>query len=280
MSDNHRPPALDQPGWRQVADAFHAYACVLGALRAALSPRQKHGWHATLVPNARGLTTTPIHGPGQAIEARLDLLDGHVALIGSDGDAERWYLSGMPARRLAELVDARVADWGMNPALSPADFDDVTLGAGSQRASRDLFGALRWSDALLKALKSCQGHETSPVQLWPQPFDLALLWLSGGRVTDPAAPKRAHEHEADDEQMHFGFSVGAGTERPFYYVTCYPAGGRFPRVELPPWARAAAAGLTGVRVDYDALRNLADPFGSLLELFELLRSDGAAMMTF
>jgi hypothetical protein len=35
-----------------------------------------------------------------------------------------------------------------------------------------------------------------------------------------------------------------------------------------------------VRVDYDALRNLADPFGSLLELFELLRSDGAAMMTF
>ena len=83
------PPAFDRPGLRGAVVAFHDYSHVLGALRRALAPRQKHWWHVSLALTARGLTTTPIHLPGLTIEARLDFLDGHAALLGSDGRAER-----------------------------------------------------------------------------------------------------------------------------------------------------------------------------------------------
>lgn len=267
------PAAFDRPGLRGAVAAFHGYSRVLGALRRAFAPREKHWWHLSLALTARGLTTTPIHLPGLTIEARLDFLDGHAALLGSDGRAERWYLSGMPGRRLAEFVGSSLSAWGATLELDPDDFGRDTLEPGAQRAGQEIFGVLSWAHALLQAFKARERGETSPVQLWPHHFDLALLWLTGRRLAgvDPA------DEETADEQMNFGFTFGAGDERPYFYVTRYPGTADFPGVELPAFDSQHAAGWTGVRVDYDALREASDPFGRLLALFERLRTRDAGV---
>ncbi len=267
-------PALAGDGWREAARALQAYVRVLGAVRAALTPPEKHGWHASVALQARGVTTTPAPLPDGALEARIDFLDGHVALLDSAGRAERWYLNGMTAARLAERIENRIGRWGGTVALEPRRFGDLALGEGSQRDCRAIFRALLWSDTMLKALRARQRRETSPVQLRPDDFDVALTWLSGRRVPgeDP------DDEEAADERMNFGFALGERGERPYVYATCYPLVDVFRGAGLPAFARLHEQGWRGVRIDYDDIRERDVADRELLELLERLRGVGEAAL--
>ena len=261
-------PGLDQGQWQHARDAMRGYSRVLGALRSAHAPRQKHWWHASLSVHTRGLTTGPVHAGAGALELRLDFLDGHAALLDSQGRAERWYLTSMPPAELATLVSSTAAEWGTKVELDAAKFGDLQLGEGAVQDSKALFSAILWFDGLLEAFKARQKRETSPVQLWPHHFDLALLYLTGRQIPDHDPV----DEESADEQVNFGFSPGSGDERPYFYATCYPPVDDFPGIELPVFAGWNHEGWQGVRVDYDGLRRIADPYGSLFELLEMLRS--------
>ena len=212
--------------------------------------------------------------PAGVIEARLDFLDGHVALLDSSGHAERWYLAGMSAARLAERLLTCVRRWGGIPELEPAQFGAAPLTEWSLRDAHEIFRVLSWSDSLLKAFRARQRRETSPVALWPHHFDVSLLWLTGRQVPDHDPV----DEEAADEQMNFGFSLGAPDERPYLYVTCYPEAEGWPGIELPVYAAWHDGQWRGVRIDYDALRVRSVSDGRLLELMELLRSRGEAAL--
>lgn len=269
METNTSPlPGLDQGQWQHARAAMHGYSRVLGALRSEHSPRQKHWWHASLSVHTRGLTTGPVHTTAGALELRLDFLDGHAALLDSQGRAERWYLTALSPAKLATLVSSTTAEWGKTVDLDAGRFGEIQLGEGALRDARALFSAILWFDGLLKAFKARQKQETSPVQLWPHHFDLALLYLTGRQVPDHDPV----DEESADEQLNFGFSPGSGDERPYFYATCYPPVDDFPGIELPVFAGWNHEGWQGVRVDYDGLRRIADPYGSLFELLEMLRS--------
>jgi hypothetical protein len=263
-------PALAGDGWREAAGALQAYVRVLGAVRAALTPPRKLGWHAGIALQARGVTTTPVPLPDGALEARIDFLDGHVALLDSAGRAERWYLNGMPAARLAERIENRIRRWGGAVDLEPRRFGDLALGEGSQRDCRAIFRALLWADTMLKALRARQRRETSPVQLRPHHFDVSLTWLSGRQVPE----EHADDGEPADERMDFGFMLGERGERPCVYATCHPLVDAFRGVGLPAFARWQEQGWRGVRIEYDGLRegDVADT--ELLALLERLRDVG------
>jgi hypothetical protein len=121
-------PALAGEGRRETARALRDHVRVLGALRAALTPPRKHWWHASVALQARGVTTTPAPFPGGVLEARIDFLDGHLALLDNTGRAERWYLTGMTASRLAERLQNRVRRWGGDLSLEPRRFGEAALG--------------------------------------------------------------------------------------------------------------------------------------------------------
>src|SRR5207247_1888886 len=78
-------PDLALEPWKDTRDTLHAYAQVLGAIRKALTPRQKHWWHTPLSVSAAGLTTTPIPAGERVIELTLSPTDHRLCVISNGG---------------------------------------------------------------------------------------------------------------------------------------------------------------------------------------------------
>jgi hypothetical protein len=113
----------------------------------------------------------------------------------------------------------------------------------------------------LKRFKAKQHVETSPVQLWPHHFDIALLVLPGRKI--PGEDPR--DAELSDEQMNFGFVPGdEGIREPYFYATAYPNPKR-PRPTLPRGARWQKRGWDGAVLPYAALIAARNPQKRLLE---------------
>ena len=110
-------PDLDLDSWRPTRDALRDYARVLGQMRRALAPPQKHWWHITLIPSVRGLTTTPMPGERGAIELTLDIANSRVEAISSDGSSEELALVGQSARDINVALERAVRNFGTEPPL-------------------------------------------------------------------------------------------------------------------------------------------------------------------
>ena len=69
-------PAMPLASWQATRDTITTYSQVIGKIRRALTPKQKHWWHISLRATATGLTTTPIPTTAQAqpdtFEMQLD----------------------------------------------------------------------------------------------------------------------------------------------------------------------------------------------------------------
>jgi hypothetical protein len=66
-------PPLSLADWRPSRDTLQNYAKVLGKIRRALTPPQKHWWHISLRVVPTGLTTTAIPIP-DADEATFEII--------------------------------------------------------------------------------------------------------------------------------------------------------------------------------------------------------------
>lgn len=271
----NRLPPLDGDKWTEARDALHAYTRVLGKIRAALAPAQKHSWHASVRTYARGISTPPIHTKWGAFEIRLDLIDCHASIIASDGRAGRLRLASLPANRMATIFQAKLAEWEVDVNLDVKDFDDTFLDESSTESVSELWQLMVWVDGILKELRASQRSEMSEVQLWPHHFDLSTLWISGHRL-----PKEDPDNaEVSDEQINVGFTFGdADIPRPYFYLTVYPNPDGFPDKPLPDFAEWRREGWTGVCIHYDALTELGNPEGSLIHLFKALIDSGERLL--
>ncbi|UCC14933.1 MAG: hypothetical protein JSW21_03000 [Gammaproteobacteria bacterium] len=268
-------PLLEAEEWQTARDGMQAYARVLGKIRGAVAPHQKHFWHGSLRTHARGLTTTTVPTPWGAFEIRLDFHDGHATLISSTGKAGRLSLFGLSARRLATLFLAKLNEWGIELDLTPEAFDEVALVQEDRSAMREVWTLMVWADGLLKRLRAGQRGETSEVQIWPHHFDIAMLWISG----DLVATKDPEDPEVADEQINVGFSLGdLGHPRPYLYLTVYPGPDGFPEKPLPEFAEWNTDGWTGVRIPYDNLRDNPRAVREVLDMFNLLIDSAASLL--
>jgi hypothetical protein len=268
-------PSLDGPAWATARDAVHAHARVVGALRGALTARQRHWSNVSLRTHARGLTTTSIHTAWGAVEIRLDLLDGHATLMSSDGRAKRILLTDLPASKLATYLIARLAGWGVRLDIDPDSFGQATLPEACLPQMRSMFNVLLWVDGLLTRFRAEQRNETSEVQLWPHHFDIAMLWFSGRKVPgeDPSDEAKA------DEQMNFGFAFGdAPHPDPYFYITAYPLPDGLEEINLPAFAGWQMSGWSGVFAGYDAVRGVNNPFAAVIDLMRSALATGESLM--
>ena len=78
-------PPLVLADWQATRDTLHNYGQVVGAVRAALSPRQKHSGHRSLLVAASGLTTTPLACGPLTFELLLDLAAHRLLITTSHG---------------------------------------------------------------------------------------------------------------------------------------------------------------------------------------------------
>ena len=218
MAQNGLPP-LTLADWRATRDTLHGYARVLGAIRGALTPKQKHWWHISLRVTPNGLTTTEIQTGQLRFELRLDLTAHRLIVQADRAQASHIPLGGQSSAVLGAQILAALEHLGFNPEIDKSRLGDDAPAQYDRAAIERFWRALSRIDATFKHFQWQLGANTSPVQLWPHHFDLAMNWFSGRQVpgTDP------EDEEASEEQMNFGFSTGDdGIPDPYFYITAYP----------------------------------------------------------
>jgi hypothetical protein len=249
---------------------LHAYAQVAGAVRTAFSPAEKHWYHVSLRAAASGLTTTPVAVVAGTFEITLEFATSQWTLTTSDGSRWQIPLRGQSAAALFADTAALLARMGLRVRIDQKQFrrrpyPDYDAGAAARYGQ-----VLSWVDAQFKRFKASELGETSPVQLWPHHFDMALLVFSGRKIPgeDPRDP------EASDEQMNFGFVPGdEGIREAYFYATAYPNPKRR-RPTLPRGARWQTRGWDGAVLSYATLTASRDPQARLLEFLRAFRRWG------
>lgn len=269
-------PQLLLAEWKSTRDILHSYARILGGIRHHLSARQKHWWHISLQVTASGLTTTPITVGPMSFELSMDLTQ-HLISITTNTKAS-WELpfSEYPPERMRLAVMDSLVTLGIRPktdlALVFAHSNDSYDPVYAQHYQK----AITQIDVLLKEFKGQLREESSPVQLWPHHFDLAMTWFSGRLVpgTDP------NDEEASDESLNFGFSTGdEHIPDPYFYATAYPFPERVAGMLLPGKAVWNSVGWKGALFMYEELSKSKDPRKKLLEFFQTFQRIGSGFMT-
>ncbi|HEX6386480.1 MAG TPA: DUF5996 family protein [Anaerolineae bacterium] len=268
-------PSLPLSSWQSTRDTIAGYAQVVGKVRRALTPPQKHWWHISLRLAAPGLTTTPIPAGDRTFEMLLDFKWHELLIITSQGERHSIPLQGQSlAAFCTETLDA-LAELGIKPEIDLTLFADDTPGTYDEAAVARFWQALSQIDVVFKAFKATFRGESSPVQLWPHHFDLALLWFSG-RLVPGQGP---NDPEYADEQMNFGFSTGdAGIPNPYFYATAYPQPEGLTEQSLPSGAYWHTEGFTGAVMMYEALTTVANPKEKVLDFLHAAHHAGSSLM--
>lgn len=264
-------PKLDPEFINGTRDALHAYSRILGGWASSCRPKRKHWWHASLRPSLNGLTTGIIRA-GIDFELELDL--GRDLLLGRTPLDEHLVesLQGKSPAQLEASVRNFLVDVGIDSRFVPEQNDALAKRVNDYSAEQafKLGCALNLITGAMESFRASIREETSPVQLWPHHFDLAMLWLSGAKIPDQDP---ANEEYAD-QQMNFGFTFGdEGIPEPYFYVTAYPSPEAFSDLRLPSGTTWQSEGFTGAVLPYRLLIENADPGGYLLDLWNgLLRA--------
>ena len=268
-------PALPLDEWRETRDKLQGYAKVVGKIRQALSPPQKHWWHVSLRVDSVGLTTTPMPIHDRSLTILLDLVHHQTRLTTSQGQTQPIPLEGQSVADFCQQVKAALVTLGLDFSFADDVCTETAGGAYDETAVSHCWQALSQIDLIFKQFRHGFRKESSPVQLWPHHFDLALLWFSGRLVPnqDPNDPEYA------DEQMNFGFVTGDDSiADPYFYATAYPTPPKFAEQPLPDGAYWHTAGWTGAILPYTVLTQATNPSDKLLDFLQTTQQAGARFM--
>jgi hypothetical protein len=275
-------PPLPLAGWQTTRDIVHGYSKVLGRVRSMLTPRGKHWWHASLRATESGFTTGEIPAPERDrdqqdrgfFEVNLDLLQNRLMVTTTWGVWWEMPVSGQPPMIFCNQVQAALETMGIFVEFDRSDLEAVDTPYDATSAST-YAQALARINAEMNRFKSELPGETSPVQLWPHHFDLALMWLSGRKV--PGADPGNEEYA--DEQMSFGFSTGdEGIPEAYFYATAYPWPGGMSQKSLPPGAQWRLQGWKGALLLYQSLVQADQPEIRLLHFLRASYLAGSSFM--
>jgi hypothetical protein len=274
---SQQPPSLMLSEWQPTRDVLRQYSRIIGEIRGRYMPKSKHWWHIALSVSARGLTTTPFPVAGQSLELILDLTNHQLAIDSSDGWSNSLPLNGQSEAGLSRGISAALTAAGLEvePDLL-ATFDGEVVLPYDVAAVDRFRRVINWVDGAFKAFKGGLREETSPVQVFPHHFDLAMNWFSGRLVpgVDPADEERA------DEQMNFGFVTGdESIPDAYFYATAYPAPDDWTNLELAEGAYWHTQGWTGAVLPYAAVAAASSPTDLLTEYLSRVQTHGASLMS-
>ena len=274
MRHNDFPP-LSLSAWQPTLTTLQEYAKVIGKIRRALMPAQRHWAHVSLRIGPTGLTTWPIPAGSRTVDLTLDLVNHKLVITTSDGHQWHSPLIGQPVTTFCEETLAALAQLDIRPDIDRSLFTDTTPGSYQTADVERYWQVLSQIDAIYKEFKGTLRGETSEVQLWPHHIDLAFLWFSGRLVpgVDP------DDEENADEQMNFGFSPGdGGIPEPYFYITAYPLPDGLTDSPLPGDAYWHTEGFTGAILKYESLVNDDEPGETLLGFLRTVQQVGSALM--
>lgn len=261
-------PSLPLAGWRHTRDTITTYAQIVGKVRRAMMPKQKHWWHISLRIGATGLTTTPIPANGFVYEITLDFIHHRLLIQTNKGDEREFPLVGQSAANFCTKLIDELGALNITPDIDHTLFQDETLGTYDETAVSTMWQVFTQIDAAFKSFKGSIRGETSPVQLWPHHFDMAMLWITG-RLVDGQDPEN---EEYADEQVNFGFSTGDSIiPDAYFYATAYPTPDDLVKRPLPDPAYWYTQGFTGAILMYEAVASADNPTSTLRQFLDAAR---------
>ena len=270
-------PALKLSDWNSTRDTLHQYAGIIGEFRTQYMPKSKHWWHITLNVSARGLTTTPFPVAGQNIELTLNLVTDQLEIDSSEGWGDALPLATQSTAEVCRWIVTTLANAGIQLKENLfSDFINEEARPYDAQAISRYLQVINWIDSVFKTFKNGLRNETSPVQIFPHHFDLAMNWFSGRLVpeVDPADVENA------DEQMNFGFVSGDGSiPDAYFYATAYPAPAGWTDLTLPKGAYWHTEGWVGAILPYAVLLEVDDPQALLFNYLQSVQKHGEKLMT-
>jgi hypothetical protein len=267
-------PPLPLNEWKATRDTVQSYAQVVGRIRRAMTPHQRHWFHVSLRTAGLGLTTTPIRAGNLTFDMLLDFTGHQLVISTSRGDWAEVDMTGQTAREFCDEVMSDLDEMGIEIELDRDQFSDEE-GTYDPDYVEDCWQALSQIDMVLKEFLGQVRGSKGPVSFWPHHFDLAGLWFSGRLVPgqDPDDEGMA------DEQMNFGFSTGdSGIPNPYFYVTAYPWPEGLEQAPLPERARWYLEGWKGAVMMYADMITADNPRKTLLNFFQTVHRAGSERM--
>ena len=267
-------PPLPLAEWQATRDTITEYSKVLGKIRRAMTPKQKHWWHVSLRVISLGVTTTAIPVGDKTLELVMDFTAHRLLILTSVGERLEIPLQGQSVAAFCTEVMDGLESLGISVEIDRSQFDEAE-GAYDETAVTQFWQAFSQIDMLLKQFKHSFREESSPVQLWPHHFDIAVVWFSGRLVPD----QDPDDEESADEHMNFGFSTGdEGISEPYFFATAYPTPDELISQPLPAPAYWQTEGYTGAILPYQALVDANKPNELLLDYLQAAHKAGSQFM--
>jgi len=273
-------PTLDYPTWQDTGTSLHMWAQIVGKFRLALTPWVNHSWHATLYPDARGLTTGLIPGGWQV---RFDFVSHRLEVMSSTGAHAGFALAPMSVadfdaafKSALDEVDAP-ATYHHFPNEVP---DPVPFAQQTANGAYDMDAASTWWRALVAMTPVFQQFRTgflgkvSPVHLFWGSFDLAVTRFSGRTAPlhpggFPALPDNVTQEAYSHEVSSVGFWAGGnGADEAMFYSYAYPVPDGFSDAPAGPEGAYFDEGLGEFLLPYRVVAAADEPGAVLLEFLQ------------
>jgi hypothetical protein len=270
-------PKLSYRAWSATCDTLHAHTQVLGKLAVELAPPEPQLQHAALRLTARGWETSVLPAPdgSGAIVAGLDLRTHEAFVEHSGGRETRIALTpnrpvAEVTREMLEAVDRLAGEVRINPTPQevpwtvPLDEDKEHATYDSDRVAT-YFTAATQAALVLSEFRAPFRGRSSPVNAWWGTFDLAAHFFSG-RPADPPSEDFITRNGGDAEQIEIGWWPGDPKhDGAAFYAFAYPTPDGFEKADLSPDGAHWDPELGEFMLDWDDIRDAADPRGLALE---------------
>ncbi len=266
-------PQLDFGEWRETCATLHMWTQVVGKVCLALTPLSNHYWNVALQPTARGMTTLPMYSRGRTLTIAFDFVDHELALLCSDGGAERialeprtvadFYRAVMGA---LERLGVAVRIWPMPVEVPvPVRFDADTAHRSYDRAWANAFWlALAAMRPVFETFRCGFVGKCSPVHFFWGSFDLALTRFSGRRAPERAGADAVNRESYSHEVISHGFWPGSGDfPEPAFYAYAAPEPPGFRTAAVRPAAAFSSATFNEFLLPYEAVRQSSTPGADL-----------------
>ena len=262
---------------------------MLGKLAVALAPPQPQLQHTALRLSVRGWETLPLPAPdgSGAFAVALDLRSHEAVVEHSDGRVERIALT--PDRAVGEITRAVLAAVArlvgpveIDPTpqetswKTPLDEDDEHATYNAAQVD-DYFVAATRAALVLSEVRAPYRGRSTPVNAWWGSFDLAVVLFSG-RPADPPSQDFIMRNSMDAQEIEVGWWPGDERHpKAAFYAYAHPAPAGFSGAALSPAAAHWDATLGEYILDWDDIRESADPHAAALEFARSAIQHGCAV---
>lgn len=270
-------PSLNYEEWQETCDTLHAHTQVLGKLAVALAPPEPQLQHAALRLTARGWETQPLPAPDRsgALTVLLDLRKHQACVEHSDGREAGIALApnrsvGGVARELLAAIAGMVGEVEINPTPQevewtvPLDEDEEHHTYESSQVERYFVCATAAAAVLAEYRAPYRGRST-PVNAWWGSFDLAVNLFSGHPAQSPS-DDFIMRNAMDSQEVAVGWWPGDSRYgRSAFYAYAHPAPDHYSEATLSPPAAHWDPNLGEFILDWDDIRDAADPHAEALQ---------------